>query len=157
MGEAQWDFAPTAPGSVLVIFPSRAVPFSRTTNLWSWTACNSISDRGKRISRSKSSRCSQMCVGIRPALRSIIAPSSSTVQKLPRANTSVGSGTRPIPSASNTPLPILKEIGSRPNSARWAGPLPGVTPGNTGVSIPVAPWEARPSRFGWLAYSSSVL
>ena len=53
---------------------------------------------------------SHSAVGMRPARRSVRLPSASTVAKLPRAATSPAFSSRPSPSASRMPRPIIASL-----------------------------------------------
>ena len=71
---------------------------------------------------------------------------SSRVQKFARAATSPDFRSIPRPSASITPRPTSYSRGSYPNNPKWPGPLPGVTPGATGVIRPIAEALANSSN-----------
>ena len=64
----------------------------------------------------------------------------------------------PMPVASSAPRPIRYWTGSKPNSPRWPGPLPGEIPGATGMLLPRTPSRRELVEMGrvW-AVSSSVL
>ena len=92
--------------------PERFSPRNTIRHLCSFTVSTKTSTPGNLISRRISHSSLFFSVGMRPALLSRTLPFSSMVQKFPRAATSPGCRSKPIPSAASTPRPTLYFTGS---------------------------------------------
>ena len=119
---------PTSWGSVSLRWGSRPFPRITMTKRYSLTCRTSTSTPGIWTWSSLAITGPALSWDILPARRSVTFPFSSRVQRLPRAAISPAFTGRLIPAADKAPRPITNSRGSYPNSAKWAGPEPGVMP-----------------------------
>ena len=91
--------------------PSPA-PRKTTTKRCSFTGSTKTSTPGIFTSRSSIASGALSSLAMRPARRSVMLPPASSVQKLPRAATSLGCSSKPMPVASSAPRPMRYSSGS---------------------------------------------
>ena len=99
-------------GSVSDTLGPRCSPRNTSKKRCSFTGLTNTSMPLISICCNISASAAQRCDEIRPARLSVTIPLSSTVQKLPRAATSLGCRSKSTPSAVSTPRPISTSRGS---------------------------------------------